>query len=145
MYKLVSSVHVGTEADMAEKLLLLPFLWVEEGPCCRKFGPKQFVCAIRKATAERFFTTSPWVHGDIKEATHSPSFSLPIFLYISKIYLHIRVCFTAEGTLTPSRQHRIEIHAAMLLTDSAFPWSKVCRAFCSLFLFWQKLFSRVNV
>lgn len=56
---------------------------MEEGPWRWKFGPEQFVCAISKATAEASFTTrSLWVHGDIKEAAHSPSFSLSIFFSI---------------------------------------------------------------
>lgn len=104
--------------------------------------PAVFVCAFRKASAEPFFgTRSLWVHRDIKEATCSPSFSLshPISIFfscISKIYLHIRVCYTEERTLTPSRYHWIEIHAAMFHTNLAFPWGEVCTALCSLYLFW---------
>lgn len=54
-YKLVSSVHVGTEADMAEKLLLL-FSHSGRGTLLLKvLPPAVFVCAFRKATAETFF------------------------------------------------------------------------------------------
>lgn len=45
-YKLVSSVHVGTEADMAEKLLLLLFFpkW-QRDPAAESFAPSSFcVC-----------------------------------------------------------------------------------------------------
>lgn len=57
-------------------------------PAAESLAPSSLCVLLEKQQQNAFFlsfffsTTSRWVHGDIKEATHSPSFSLSIFFYI---------------------------------------------------------------